>query len=152
MLPSAGLWLHLLTHHVLHRLAAVPMRLWGMRCASRRKDTLQCKTCVSTAAARSVKKRNRHLATACAPRAVAPVRAVELLSQQYFFTSPKLAALATEAEILQKVRTLGMAAVLLERLSCQLPWLLPHCSAHQPAERWRLRKVTARDGLTCDKP
>lgn len=52
---------------------------------------------------RSVKKRNRHLATACAPRAVAPVRAVELLSQQYFFTSPKLAALATEAEILQKV-------------------------------------------------
>jgi predicted metal-binding transcription factor (methanogenesis marker protein 9) len=53
--------------------------------------------------ARSVKKRNRHLAAACAPRAVAPVRAVELLSQQYFFTSPKLAALATEAEILQKV-------------------------------------------------
>jgi len=50
-----------------------------------------------------VKKRNRHLATACAPRAVAPMRAVELLSHQYFFTSPKLAALATEAEILQKV-------------------------------------------------
>jgi hypothetical protein len=62
-------------------------------------------THVSAAAARSVKKRNRHLATACAPRSVAPVRAVELLSQQYFFTSPKLAALATEAEILQKVPT-----------------------------------------------
>ncbi len=31
------------------------------------------------------------------------MRAVELLSHQYFFTSPKLAALATEAEILQKV-------------------------------------------------
>lgn len=59
-----------------------------------------------------MKKRNRHLATACAPRAVAPVRAVELLSQQYFFTSPKLAALATEAEILQKVCTKGAGAVL----------------------------------------
>ena len=97
---------------------------------------------------KSVKKRNRHLATACASgtvgpagvaacssttssvlhvngmfhvnsnrgrclhttpalqllcRQVMPMRAVELLSQQYFFTSPKLAALATEAEILQKV-------------------------------------------------
>jgi hypothetical protein len=37
---------------------------------------------------------------------------VELLSQQYFFTSPKLAALATEAEILQKVPTPGAPAVI----------------------------------------
>lgn len=29
--------------------------------------------------------------------------AVELLSSQYFFTSPKLAALATEAEVLAEV-------------------------------------------------
>ena len=35
--------------------------------------------------------------------------AVDLLSSQYFFTSPKLAALATEAEILAKVLMLVIA-------------------------------------------
>ena len=86
--------------------------MWAVQGSSCRTDTLRCKLVPLLWVARSVKKRNRHLATACAPRAVAPVRAVELLSQQYFFTSPKLAALATEAEILQKVPTPGVPAVI----------------------------------------
>ncbi len=53
---------------------------------------------------KSCKKRNRQLAEGLAPAPVPPTRAVELLSQQYFFTSPKLAALTTEAEIIFKVR------------------------------------------------
>ena len=53
---------------------------------------------------KSCKKRNRQLAEGLAPTPVPPTRAVELLSQQYFFTSPKLAALTTEAEITFKVR------------------------------------------------
>jgi len=53
---------------------------------------------------KSCKKRNRQLAEGLAPTPVPPTRAVELLSQQYFFTSPKLAALTTEAEIISKVR------------------------------------------------
>lgn len=32
------------------------------------------------------------------------VRAVDILSQQYFFTSSKLASIATQAEVLAKVR------------------------------------------------
>lgn len=50
---------------------------------------------------KSVKKRNRHMAS-CGSQPVAPLHAVALLSQQYFFTSPKVANLATQAEILQK--------------------------------------------------
>lgn len=52
---------------------------------------------------KSCKKRNRQLATGLATAVVPPLRAVELLSQQYFFTSSKLASLSTEAEILFKV-------------------------------------------------
>lgn len=52
---------------------------------------------------KSCKKRNRQLATGLSTVVVPPLRAVELLSQQYFFTSSKLASLSTEAEILFKV-------------------------------------------------
>lgn len=54
---------------------------------------------------KSCKKRNRQLAAGLAKLGVLvpPLRAVELLSQQYFFTSPILASLSTEAEILLKV-------------------------------------------------
>ncbi|KAK9868326.1 hypothetical protein WJX84_003439 [Apatococcus fuscideae] len=48
---------------------------------------------------KAAKKRNRHLKAACSER-VHQVRAVELLSLQYFFTSPRLAALSAEAEVL----------------------------------------------------
>jgi RNA polymerase II subunit A small phosphatase-like protein len=51
---------------------------------------------------KAVKKRNRHMA-AKVGAAVKPMRAVELLNQQYFYTSPKLAALATQGEILMQV-------------------------------------------------
>lgn len=40
--------------------------------------------------------------------AVAAVRAVDILAHQHFFTSPKLAALATQAEILAKVGRSGV--------------------------------------------
>jgi hypothetical protein len=52
---------------------------------------------------KAVKKRNRHL---CAKvgGAFVPMRAVDVLSQQYFYTSPKLARLATRAEIMSQVR------------------------------------------------
>jgi hypothetical protein len=53
---------------------------------------------------KAIKKRNRHLRDACGGAEVAPLRAVDLLSCQYFFTSPKLAALSTRAEVLAKVR------------------------------------------------
>jgi len=54
---------------------------------------------------KAVKKRNRHLRAAVGPGAAGPpLRAVDLLSQQYFFTSPKLAALATRAEVLLQAR------------------------------------------------
>ncbi len=36
--------------------------------------------------------------------AVQPLNAVSVLSAQYFFTSPKLAALVTQAEVLTQVR------------------------------------------------
>ncbi|KAK9844379.1 hypothetical protein WJX74_001674 [Apatococcus lobatus] len=49
---------------------------------------------------KAAKKRNRHLKVACRSDRVHHVKAVELLSQQYFFTSPKLAALSAEAEVL----------------------------------------------------
>ena len=51
---------------------------------------------------KAVKKRNRHLRQAVGP-ALQPLRATDLLSQQYFFTSSKLAALSTQAEVLSKV-------------------------------------------------
>ena len=40
---------------------------------------------------------------ACKDNLAVAVEAVDLLSQQYFFTSTKLASLATDAEILTKV-------------------------------------------------
>lgn len=56
------------------------------------------------AVVKAAKKRNRHLAAACGAAAVPPLRALAVLSQQPFFTSPTLAALATQAEILEQVR------------------------------------------------
>ena len=56
----------------------------------------------STAVIKAVKKRNRHLRAAVGPT-LHPLRATDLLSQQYFFTSSKLAALSTQAEVLSKV-------------------------------------------------
>ncbi|KAK9836188.1 hypothetical protein WJX81_007747 [Elliptochloris bilobata] len=50
---------------------------------------------------KAVKKRNRHLRAAVGEAAAGPpLRAVDLLSQQYFFTSSRLAALSTRAEVL----------------------------------------------------
>ncbi|KAL0044617.1 hypothetical protein WJX82_002935 [Trebouxia sp. C0006] len=51
---------------------------------------------------KAFKKRNRHLQAACKDSTAVAVDAVDLLSQQYFFTSTKLASLATEAEIMTK--------------------------------------------------
>jgi hypothetical protein len=51
---------------------------------------------------KAVKKRNRHLGAKLGA-AVRPMRAVELLNQQYFYISPKLAVLATQGEILMQV-------------------------------------------------
>ena len=56
----------------------------------------------STAAIKAVKKRNRHLRVSLGSNAHA-IRATDLLSQQHFFTSSKLAALSTQAEILAQV-------------------------------------------------
>ena len=44
-----------------------------------------------------------HGAQAACGGAAAPVRAVDILAHQHFFTSPKLASMATQAEILSKV-------------------------------------------------
>ena len=58
---------------------------------------------------KAVKKRNRHLRAAIGEAgADAPLRAVDLLSQQYFFTSPRLAALSTRAEVLLQARSPSM--------------------------------------------
>lgn len=51
---------------------------------------------------KAVKKRNRHLG-AKVSRAFVQLRAMDVLSMQYFYTSPKLARLATQAEILSQV-------------------------------------------------
>ena len=51
---------------------------------------------------KAVKKRNRHLGSFCGHQA-ASLHASHLLSQQPFFTSPKLAALQTQAEVLAQV-------------------------------------------------
>jgi len=45
----------------------------------------------------------QHAQAACKDSTAVAVDAVDLLSQQYFFTSTKLASLATEAEIMTKV-------------------------------------------------
>ena len=51
------------------------------------------------------------LQVACRSDRVHHVKAVELLRQQYFFTSPKLAALSAEAEVLaQASQKLKIAA------------------------------------------
>ena len=52
----------------------------------------------------AVKKRNRHLGAAVGSRAARPLRALDLLSAQHFYTSPRLAALATQGDILSQVR------------------------------------------------
>ena len=52
---------------------------------------------------KAVKKRNRHIQAAVGAAADPQLRAVDLLSQQYFYTSPRLAALATQAELLSQV-------------------------------------------------
>lgn len=54
---------------------------------------------------KAVKKRNRHLG-AKVSSAFVQMRAMDVLSQQYFYTSPKLARLATQAEILSQVHLL----------------------------------------------
>ena len=51
---------------------------------------------------KAVKKRNRHLG-AKVSKAFVQMRAMDVLSMQYFYTSPKLARLATQAEILSQV-------------------------------------------------
>ena len=51
---------------------------------------------------KAVKKRNRHMAK-CGP-AAGNLHATALLSRQPFFTSPRLAALQTQAEVLAQVR------------------------------------------------
>lgn len=61
----------------------------------------------STAAIKAVKKRNRHLRASLGNDALI-VRATDLLSQQYFFTSSKLAELSTQAEILAKVPSIPL--------------------------------------------
>ena len=53
---------------------------------------------------KAVKKRNRHLGAAVGSRQLRPLRALELLSAQHFYTSPRLAALATQAELLSQAR------------------------------------------------
>ena len=52
---------------------------------------------------KAVKKRNRHLG-AKVSAAFVQMRAMDVLSMQYFYTSPKLARLATQAEILSQVQ------------------------------------------------
>ena len=54
------------------------------------------------AVVKGVKKRNRHLRRTCGAAAL-PLAAVQLLSQQPFFTSTKLAAMSTQAELLAEV-------------------------------------------------
>lgn len=62
---------------------------------------------------KAVKKRNRHLGAkvggAKVGGAFVQMRAMDVLSQQYFYTSPKLARLATRAEIMSQVRCLPAA-------------------------------------------
>ena len=57
---------------------------------------------------KAVKKRNRHLG-AKVGGAFVQMRAMDVLSQQYFYTSPKLARMATRAEIMSQVRCLPAA-------------------------------------------
>ena len=71
---------------------------------------------------KAVKKRNRHLRAAVGEAAAGPpMRAIDLLSQQYFFTSPKLAALSTRAEVLSQARQMRCALhpALSSHLHCQ---------------------------------
>lgn len=53
---------------------------------------------------KAVKKRNRHLGAKVGAAALKPMRALDLLNAQHFYTSSKLAALSTQAEILSQVR------------------------------------------------
>ena len=56
----------------------------------------------ATAVIKAVKKRNKHLGRAVSKN-FQSVDATQLLSQQYFFTSAKVAHLLTQAEIQSKV-------------------------------------------------
>ncbi|EIE23454.1 hypothetical protein COCSUDRAFT_62990 [Coccomyxa subellipsoidea C-169] len=49
---------------------------------------------------KAVKKRNRHLGARLGAGSLKPLCALDLLNEQHFYTSPKLAALSTQAEIL----------------------------------------------------
>lgn len=74
----------------------------------------------STAVIKAVKKRNRHLRAAVGPLLV-PLRATDLLSRQYFFTSSKLATLSTQAEVISKdVLNSEDAAKTLEEYECPI--------------------------------
>ena len=53
---------------------------------------------------KAVKKRNRHLGAKIGTTSLKPMRALDLLNTQHFYTSSKLAALSTQAEILSQVR------------------------------------------------
>ncbi len=54
---------------------------------------------------KAVKKRNRHLGARLGAGSLKPLCALDLLNEQHFYTSPKLAALSTQAEILLQVGT-----------------------------------------------
>ena len=64
------------------------------------------------AVVKGVKKRNRHLRKACGIVAM-PLAAVPLLSDQPFFTSTRLAALSTQADLLAEVSHSGLAGALM---------------------------------------
>lgn len=82
---------------------------------------------------KAVKKRNRHLGAKVGAAILQPLRALDLLSQQLFYTSPKLAQLYTQAEILSQVRALAPTATLLpgartcgeQLFLCRVDLLLP---------------------------
>lgn len=89
------------------------------------------------AVVKAVKKRNRHLRKACGVGAT-PLAAVELLTQQPFFTSTKLARLSTQADVLAEVD--GHPTVLMRKQLLHQPLVAPlhkmfmaralHCLMH----------------------
>ncbi|KAK9799425.1 hypothetical protein WJX73_008637 [Symbiochloris irregularis] len=72
------------------------------------------------AVVKGVKKRNRHLRKACSSSS-APMSAVQLLSKQPFFTSTRLAALTTQAELLAEgLQSDRVAAELVADFECPI--------------------------------
>ena len=66
---------------------------------------------------------------------LAAADAVDLLSSEYFFTSPKLATLATEAEILAKVlpsSSILINIVIKEKTKSIRSWMLPQDVLYRP--------------------